>query len=99
MAPPMTPPIASALPAPLFAEAVVLALVVVAVLVEEEAAADEEVAAGTLEGIRVPQVLQASEPGLAIRHCLKVSSQMKLGRVPWYWSMLEGWVPLAQVQA
>ena len=100
MAPPMTPPIASTLPAPLFAfaEAVVLPLVVVAVPVEEVAAADEEVAAGTLEGIRVPQVLQAEEPGLAIRHCAKVSSQMKLGRVPWYWSMFEGPVPFAQVQ-
>ena len=98
MAPPMTPPTASTLPAPLFFEAVVLALVVVAVPVEEAAADEEEVAAGTLEGIRVPQVLQAEEPGLAIRHCLKVSSQMKLGRVPWYWSMLEGLELLAQVQ-
>lgn len=100
IAPPITPPIASTLPAPLFDEAVVLALVVVAVPVEEVAAADEavEVTDGTLEGMRVPQVLQASEPGLAIRHCLKVSSQMKLGRVPWYWSMLEGPVPLTQVQ-
>ena len=79
----MTPPIASTFPAPLFAEAVVLALVVVAVPVEELAAADEEeVAAGTLEGIRVPQTLQASEPGLAIRYCSK----------------LEGLVPLSQVQ-
>ena len=98
MAPPMTPPIASTLPAPLLCEAVVLALVVVAVPVEEAAADEEEVADGTLEGIRVPQVVQAEEPGLAIRHCAKVSSQMKLGRVPWYWPMLEGLVPLSQVQ-
>lgn len=98
IAPPMTPPIASTFPAPLFAEAVVLALVVVAVPVEELAAADaEEVEAGTLEGIRVPQVLQAEEPGLAIRHCAKVCSQMKLGTVPWYWSIFEGLVPLSQV--
>ena len=101
MAPPITPPMASILPAPLlvFAEAVLLALDVVALPVEEEAAADEvEVTAGTSEGMRVPQVLQASEPGLAMRHWAKVASQMKLGRVPWYSSMFEGPVPLVQVQ-
>ena len=77
----------------------VLALVVVAELVEEVAAADEvEVTAGTSLGMRVPQVLQASEPGLAIRHWANVASQMKLGRVPWYAAMFEGPVPLAQVQ-
>lgn len=98
IAPPMTPAIASTFPAPLFAEAVVLALVVVAVPVEEAAADEEEVADGTLEGIRVPQVLQALEPGLAIRHWAKVCSQMKLGRVPWYWSMFDGALPFVQVQ-
>lgn len=102
MAPPITPPAASILPAPLllFDEAVVLALVIVAVPVEEVAAADEvlEAMACTSEGMRVPQVLQASEPGLAIRHWAKVASQMKLGRVPWYAAMFEGPVPLAQVQ-
>ena len=77
----------------------VLALVVVAVPVEEVAAAEVlEAMAWTSEGMRVPQVLQASEPGLAVRHCLKVASQMKLGRVPWYAAMFGGLVPLAQVQ-
>ena len=77
-----------------------LALVVVAVAVEEVAAADEvlEAMALTSEGIRVPQVLQASEPGLAIRHWAKVASQMKLGRVFLYSARFEGAVPLAQVQ-
>ena len=61
MAPPMTPPTASILPAPLLPvdEGLVLALVAVAVL-DEEAEADElETMAWTLDGWRVPQVLQA----------------------------------------
>ena len=96
IAPPIAPPTASILPAPLFDEAVVLALVVVAEAVEEVAAADEvlEGIAWTSEGMRVPQVLQAEEPGLAMRHCLNVSSQMKLGRVPWY-SAMSGRLELA----
>lgn len=98
MAPPITPPTASIFPAPLFAEAVVLALVVVAVAVDDVAAADEvEVMAGTLEGWRVPQVVQASEPGLSVRHWAKAASQRKLGQVPWYSAMFAGPVPLAQV--
>lgn len=99
MAPPMTPPTASILPAPLFDEAEVVALVVVAVPVEDVAAAEDvlDTKAWTSEGMRVPQVTQASEPGLAMRHWAKVASQMKLGRVPWYWAMFEGPVPLAQV--
>lgn len=61
MAAPMMPPTASILPAPLFAEAVVLGAVVVAVPVDEVAAADEvlETKAWTLEGWRVPQTTQA----------------------------------------
>lgn len=82
------PPIASIFPAPLFDEAVVVAPLTVPVLLEpvvEVAAADElvEVTAGTLVGMRVAQVLQASEPGLAIRHWAKVAWHMKLGMVPW----------------
>lgn len=46
--------------------------------VELVAAAEEvlDTAACTSVGLRVPQVLQASEPGLAVRHCAKVSSQI-----------------------
>ena len=61
MAPPTMPPTASILPAPLFAEAVVLVLLVVAVPVEDVAAADEvlDVMAFTSVGWRVLQVTQA----------------------------------------
>ena len=78
----------------------VLALLVVAVLVADVAAAEDvlEVMAGTSLGMSVPQVLHASEPGLAIRHWAKVASQMKLGRVPWYSPMFGGLLPLAHVQ-
>lgn len=95
----MTPPTASILPAPLLDEAVVDALVVVAVPVEDVAAADDvlEAMAWTSEGMRVPQVLQAEEPGLARRHWAKVASQMKLGRVFWYSAMFGGLLPLMQV--
>ena len=41
---------------------------------EEEAA--EELAAGTSEAIRLPQVLQALEPGFWVRHWAKVAWQM-----------------------
>ena len=60
MAPPMTPPTASILPAPLLPvdEGLVLALVAVAVL-DEEAADELETMAWTSEGWRVAQVLQA----------------------------------------
>ena len=75
MAPPITPPTASILPAPLLLvdEGVVDVLVAVPVL-DEVAAADELVAiALTSEGWRVPQFTQAWEPGLSRRHCLKVA--------------------------
>ena len=75
MAPPTTTPTASILPAPLLpvvAEGATLGLVV-GVLVEEAAAEELLVAtAWTREGARVPQVLQASEPGLAIRQSANV---------------------------
>ena len=62
IAPPITPPTASILPALLLLvdEGVVVALVAVAVLDEVAAAVDELVAmAWTSEGWRVPQVTQA----------------------------------------
>ncbi len=102
IAPPITPPTTSNLPAPLLLvdEAVGLAVAPVAEAVEEVAAADEELEtmAWTVEGSRVPHVLQASEPGLAIRHCLKSSLQMWLGRVFRYSAMFGGEEPFAQVQ-
>ena len=49
-----------------------------------EAPDDEGVAEGTLVGWRVPQELQALEPGFWVRHWAKVASQMKFGSVPWY---------------
>lgn len=94
-----TPAISSTLPAAL------LALVVGAgAAVElppdaaaELAAAEEVDAAGTSVGMRVPHVLQEVEPGFCWRHWAKVASQMKLGRVPWYWSMFAGAELLAQM--
>lgn len=75
MAPPTTAPTASILPAPLLpvVEGVGLVLLV-GVPVEEEAAAEEELVATawTREGARVPQVLQDSEPGLAIRQSANI---------------------------
>jgi len=46
--------------------------------VELVAAADDvlETAAWTSVGLRVPHVLQESEPGFASRHCWKVARQM-----------------------
>ena len=83
MAPPTTTPTASILPAPLLpvVEGVAVVLVV-GVPVEEEAAEEELVeTAWTEEATRVPQVLQASEPGLAWRQLANIWLQMWLGRV------------------
>ena len=92
---------ASILPAPLLpvAEGEVVAPVAEAAL--EVAEADDDVleaAAGTSVAMRVPQVLQDWEPGLARRHWAKVSWQMWFGRVLRYWAMSGGLVPLAQLQ-
>lgn len=54
-------------------------------------------AAGTLESASVPHALQVSDSGLAVWHCEKAASQMKLGKVPKYCAMFEGPVPLEQV--
>lgn len=72
----MIPP-TSALPDPLFAFAVELvAAAEVLEAVEELAAAVLGVTALTSEGMRVPQLTQLGEPGLATRHCMKVAAQM-----------------------
>ena len=98
--PAATPPIApSTIPAALvFADA--LGLVVAEVLVAEEVAAAELTAVdgATLVGWRVPHVPHDLEPG----YCFSQSANNRLhslfGRVPWYWAIFEGPVPLEQVQ-
>lgn len=67
---PVIPP-TSTLPAPLADLAFAVELLAAAVLeaVEELAAAVLGVTALTSVGMRVPQVMHWSEPGLAMRHC------------------------------
>lgn len=81
---PTTPP-TSILPALFvpFEVGLVEGPVLVLEAVEDVAAAVLGATALTSVGMSVPHFLQESEPGLAVRHCWKVASQMKLGMVPW----------------
>lgn len=85
MTPAATPPTAPSIrPALLFFVDVGLAAVALTLLVEEEEGAAVLAAMSlTSEGMRVPQLLHAGDPGLTLRHWAKVCSQMKLGTVPW----------------
>lgn len=67
-------------------------------VVEEVAAAADVVEVGRSLTASLPQSLHVELPGVFMLHCLKVSWQMKLGRVSRYSAICGGSVPLVQVQ-